>query len=176
MTWKFVKIWSSTYRRNIHVESTLIRRDAPIGMLLFFNFYFLPFLSNKIRVIITIFQLINSYVKVLHGNTLKNKDTSFFNIFLLQRQLKLISAATVIIMLTGSCKQTAKNFLTEIIHETMKCIGNCYFIVCLMQSGGICYQCNVSRKYLIKLIPLVIKSLLLQVHVLLRGGLTMKYY
>ena len=83
MTWKFVKIWSSTYRRNIHVESTLIRRDAPIGMLLFFNFYFLPFLSNKIRVIITIFQLINSYVKVLHGNTLKNRDTSFFNIFLL---------------------------------------------------------------------------------------------
>ena len=25
MTWKFVEIWSSTYRRNIHVESTSIR-------------------------------------------------------------------------------------------------------------------------------------------------------
>ena len=31
MTWKFVEICSSTYRRNIHVESTWIRRGVPIG-------------------------------------------------------------------------------------------------------------------------------------------------
>ena len=30
MTWKFVEIWSSTYRRNIHVESTWIRRGVPV--------------------------------------------------------------------------------------------------------------------------------------------------
>ena len=30
-TWKFVKTWSSTYRRNIHVESTSIRRGVPVG-------------------------------------------------------------------------------------------------------------------------------------------------
>ena len=29
MTWKFVEIWSSMYRRNIHVESTSIRRGVP---------------------------------------------------------------------------------------------------------------------------------------------------
>ena len=28
MTWKFVEIWSSTYVRNIHVESTSIRRGV----------------------------------------------------------------------------------------------------------------------------------------------------
>ena len=32
MTWKFVDIWSSTYRRNIHVESTLISRGVPVGI------------------------------------------------------------------------------------------------------------------------------------------------
>ena len=32
MTWKFVEIWSSTYRRNIHVESTSIRRGVPVGL------------------------------------------------------------------------------------------------------------------------------------------------
>ena len=32
MTWKFVNIWSLTYRRNIHVESTWIRRGVPIGI------------------------------------------------------------------------------------------------------------------------------------------------
>ena len=31
MTWKFVEIWSSTYRCNIHVESTSIRRDVLVG-------------------------------------------------------------------------------------------------------------------------------------------------
>ena len=31
MMWKFAKIWSSTCRRNIHVESTWIRRGVPIG-------------------------------------------------------------------------------------------------------------------------------------------------
>ena len=31
MTWKFVEIWSSTYRRNIHVELTWIRRGVPVG-------------------------------------------------------------------------------------------------------------------------------------------------
>ena len=31
-TWKFVKIWSSTYRRNDPVESTSIRRGVPIGI------------------------------------------------------------------------------------------------------------------------------------------------
>ena len=31
MTWKFIEIWSSTYRRNIHVESTSIRRGVPVG-------------------------------------------------------------------------------------------------------------------------------------------------
>ena len=30
-TWKFVKIWSSMYRRNIHVESTSIRHGVPVG-------------------------------------------------------------------------------------------------------------------------------------------------
>ena len=30
MTWKFVEICSSTYRRNIDVESTWIRRGAPV--------------------------------------------------------------------------------------------------------------------------------------------------
>ena len=34
MTWKFVEIWSLTYRRNIHVESTWIRRGVPFGILL----------------------------------------------------------------------------------------------------------------------------------------------
>ena len=32
-TWKFVEIWSSTYPRNIHVESTSIRRGRPFGYL-----------------------------------------------------------------------------------------------------------------------------------------------
>ena len=31
-TWRFVQIWSSTYRRNIHVESTSIRRGVPVGL------------------------------------------------------------------------------------------------------------------------------------------------
>ena len=31
MTWKFVEIWSSTYRRNIHVESTWIQCGVPVG-------------------------------------------------------------------------------------------------------------------------------------------------
>ena len=44
MTWKFVEIWSSTYRRNIHVESTWIRRGVPVGQQLLteavcFQFY-----------------------------------------------------------------------------------------------------------------------------------------
>ena len=30
-TRKFVEIWSSTYRPNIHVESTWIRRGVPVG-------------------------------------------------------------------------------------------------------------------------------------------------
>ena len=34
MTWKFVKIWSWTYRRNIHVESTWVRRGVRFGLLL----------------------------------------------------------------------------------------------------------------------------------------------
>ena len=34
MTWKFVDIWSSTYRRNINVESTSIRRGMPVGLAL----------------------------------------------------------------------------------------------------------------------------------------------
>ena len=33
MTWKFVEIWSSTYRRNTHVKSTWIRRGVPVGLL-----------------------------------------------------------------------------------------------------------------------------------------------
>ena len=32
MTWKFVKIWSLTYWRNIDVESMWIRRGVPVGM------------------------------------------------------------------------------------------------------------------------------------------------
>ena len=32
MTWKFVNIWSSTYRRNIHVESTWIRHCVLVGI------------------------------------------------------------------------------------------------------------------------------------------------
>ena len=31
MTWKFVEIWSSTYRCNIDIESTFIRRGVPVG-------------------------------------------------------------------------------------------------------------------------------------------------
>ena len=31
MTWKFVEVWSSLYRRNIDVESTSIRRGVPVG-------------------------------------------------------------------------------------------------------------------------------------------------
>ena len=31
MTWKFVEIWSSTYGRNIYVESTWIRGGLPVG-------------------------------------------------------------------------------------------------------------------------------------------------
>ena len=38
MTWKFIEIWSSTYQRNIHVESTSIRRGVPVGKLQFFKF------------------------------------------------------------------------------------------------------------------------------------------
>ena len=30
---EFVKVWSSTYQRNIHVESTLIRRRVLVGLL-----------------------------------------------------------------------------------------------------------------------------------------------
>ena len=30
-TWKVVEIWSSTYQRNIDVESTWIRRGVPVG-------------------------------------------------------------------------------------------------------------------------------------------------
>ena len=33
-TWKFIEIWSSMYRRNIHVESTEIRRGVPVGSLI----------------------------------------------------------------------------------------------------------------------------------------------
>ena len=32
MTWKFVEIWSSTYRRNIDVELTWIRRGVSVGL------------------------------------------------------------------------------------------------------------------------------------------------
>ena len=42
-TWKFVEIWSSTYRRNIHVESTSIRHGVPIGNPL-------KLFSNQIRI------------------------------------------------------------------------------------------------------------------------------
>ena len=33
MTWKFVENWSWTYRLNIDVESTWIRRGVPVGLL-----------------------------------------------------------------------------------------------------------------------------------------------
>ena len=36
MTWKFVEIWSSTYPRNTHVESTSIRRGVAVGFKCFF--------------------------------------------------------------------------------------------------------------------------------------------
>ena len=32
MTWKFIEIWSSTYRRNSHVESTEIQPGVPVGI------------------------------------------------------------------------------------------------------------------------------------------------
>ena len=35
MTWKFVEICYSTYRHNIHVESTSIRRGVLVGLLYF---------------------------------------------------------------------------------------------------------------------------------------------
>ena len=31
ITWKFVEIWSSMYRRNIRFESTSIQRGVPVG-------------------------------------------------------------------------------------------------------------------------------------------------
>ena len=31
MRWRFIEIWSSTYQRNIHVESTSIQRGVPFG-------------------------------------------------------------------------------------------------------------------------------------------------
>ena len=34
MTWKLIKIWSLTYRRNIDVESTWIQRGVPVGLLI----------------------------------------------------------------------------------------------------------------------------------------------
>ena len=37
LTWKFVEIWSSTYRRNIYVESTWIRRGVLVGLPLHFE-------------------------------------------------------------------------------------------------------------------------------------------
>ena len=37
MTWKFAEIWSLTYRRNIHVEPTSIRRGVPAGLSLLFD-------------------------------------------------------------------------------------------------------------------------------------------
>ena len=33
MRWKLVEIWSSTYLRNTHIESTWIRRGVPVGKL-----------------------------------------------------------------------------------------------------------------------------------------------
>ena len=33
MTWKFVKIWSLTYRRNIDIKSTWIRRGMSVGFI-----------------------------------------------------------------------------------------------------------------------------------------------
>ena len=35
MTWKFVEIWSSTYRHNIHVKWTWIRRGVRVGNMLY---------------------------------------------------------------------------------------------------------------------------------------------
>ena len=32
MTWKFVEIWPSMYRRDINVESTWILRSVPLGI------------------------------------------------------------------------------------------------------------------------------------------------
>ena len=32
MTWRLVEIWPLTYRRNIDVESTWIRRGVPVGL------------------------------------------------------------------------------------------------------------------------------------------------
>ena len=37
--WKFVKIWSSMNRRNIHVESTSIGRGMPVGKFDFYTFF-----------------------------------------------------------------------------------------------------------------------------------------
>ena len=34
MTWKLIKIWSLTYRRNIDVESMWIQRGVPVGLLI----------------------------------------------------------------------------------------------------------------------------------------------
>ena len=39
MTWKFVEIWSLTYRRNIDVELTWIRRGVPVGLDLYKHQY-----------------------------------------------------------------------------------------------------------------------------------------
>ena len=39
MTWRFVKICSSTYQRNIEVESTWIRCGVPVGLSMLLNKY-----------------------------------------------------------------------------------------------------------------------------------------
>ena len=49
MTWKFVEILSSTYRRNIHVESTWIRRGVPVGLFLKFSTYIESVIRIKVK-------------------------------------------------------------------------------------------------------------------------------
>ena len=51
MTWKFVKIWSWTYRRNIQVESTLIQRGVSVGIFSFMKnlFYMIHFWKKYVE-------------------------------------------------------------------------------------------------------------------------------
>ena len=47
MAWKFVEIWTLTYRRNTDVESTSIRLDVPVGKYYFNELCFEPKNSKK---------------------------------------------------------------------------------------------------------------------------------
>ena len=62
MTWKFVAIWSSTYRRNIHVESTWIRHGVLVLVNAGFFFLLEILLYNTVNLKITVSRHQNSKI------------------------------------------------------------------------------------------------------------------